>query len=144
MTRFNITFEESVKFVLKCCQIKMMKGGEIFVPKIPSYNILDVAKAISSTAQYKFIGIRPGEKLHEEMITITDGINTAEFDDYYVIMPNTEFSSWTQKKFINFSQTIKGKHCKEGFNYSSQNNKKFLSVKQIRKLISDMYQLGLS
>ena len=74
MTRFNITLNESVKFVLKC--EKIMKGGEIFVPKIPSYRILDLLNAIQKNPKYKIIGIRPGEKLHEEMITESDSLNT--------------------------------------------------------------------
>ena len=83
MTRFNITLKESVEFVLKC--EKLMEGGEIFVPKIPSYKILDLLNSISHKPKYKLIGIRPGEKLHEELITESDSLNTQEFKDYFII-----------------------------------------------------------
>ena len=89
MTRFNITLDEGVKFVNKCLSI--MNGGEIFVPKIPSYRLIDVAKAISKDAKIKIIGIRPGEKLHEEMITLSDSLNTVEFKDYFIILPGNVF-----------------------------------------------------
>ena len=87
MTRFNITLEESVNFVLFC--LNKMWGGEIFVPKIPSYKIIDIAKAISTKAKLKFVGIRAGEKLHEEMISRHDSINTIEYNKYFVIAPNS-------------------------------------------------------
>ena len=87
MTRFSITLEQGVNFVLKC--LKNMWGGDLFVPKIPSYRILDVAKSIAPNCDLNIIGIRPGEKLHEEMITETDSLNTVEFDNYYVILPST-------------------------------------------------------
>ena len=96
MTRFNITLSEAVTFVLSC--IKKMKGGEIFVPKIPSYRILDLVKAISDKKKIEYIGIRPGEKLHEEMISSTDAINTTEHSNYYIIHPSYEKN--LAKKFI--------------------------------------------
>ncbi|MBI4741909.1 MAG: UDP-N-acetylglucosamine 4,6-dehydratase (inverting) [Betaproteobacteria bacterium] len=86
MTRFSITLQQGVDFVLDC--LKRMWGGELFVPKIPSYRILDVAKAIAPECRIEVVGIRPGEKLHEEMITDTDSLNTLEFDGYYVILPS--------------------------------------------------------
>ena len=135
MTRFNITLQHSVDFVLQC--LNKMWGGEIFIPKIPSYRILDLAKAISPNAKLRFIGIRPGEKLHEEMITVSDSINTIEFDEYYVIFPNSIYLSWDIKDFIKKSNKKIGKYCKYGFNYASNTNKDFLSVKEIRKLILD-------
>ena len=85
MTRFNITIDEAIKFVLK--SIKEAFGGEIFIPKIPSYRIVDVAKAVNNNCKLKLIGIRPGEKLHEEMITASDSYNSLELKDYYVILP---------------------------------------------------------
>ena len=85
MTRFNITLEESVNFVIKC--FKIMKGSEIIVPKIPSYKILDLVKAVNPKFKIKYIGIRRGEKLHEELITVNDAINTLEFKDYYTVYP---------------------------------------------------------
>jgi len=135
MTRFNITLQHSVDFVLQC--LNKMWGGEIFIPKIPSYRILDLAKAISPNAKLRFVGIRPGEKLHEEMITVSDSMNTIEFDEYYVILPNSIYLSWDIKDFIKKSNKKTGKYCKYGFSYASNTNKDFLSVKEIRKLILD-------
>ncbi len=119
MTRFNISLDESVKFVENC--IKKMKGGEIFVPKIPSYRIMDVLKAIKNNPKFKVIGIRPGEKLHEELITKSDSVNTREFSSYFIIYPS-------YKKSIN--------NTSKSFSYNSYDNKKFLSVKQIKELIN--------
>ncbi len=120
MTRFNITLNESVEFVNMC--IQRMKGGEIFVPKIPSYRILDLLKAIDKSSKFKTIGIRPGEKLHEEMITESDSINTEEFKNFYVIHP-----SFRKFKY-NLNKT---------FSYNSKNNKKFLKIDEIKKLINN-------
>jgi len=131
MTRFNITLQEGVDFVLAA--FDKMWGGELFVPKIPSYGILDLAKAIAPEAKLENVGIRPGEKLHEEMITITDSINTIEFDDYYVILPSTQV--WDLEKFRIESGNNPGKFCEYGFSYNSGENKKFLSVDEIRELI---------
>ena len=133
MTRFNITLTEGVNFVIYC--LEKMWGGELFVPKIPSYRITDVAKAISPNAKLDIVGIRPGEKIHEEMITIADAMNTVEFNDYYVIMPNSNQITWNKKDFINKSSNKIGKMCKTEFSYNSENNK-FLSVPEIKKLIS--------
>ena len=133
MTRFNITLREGVDFVLQC--LEKMCGGELFVPKIPSYRILDVAEAIAPDAKHKIIGIRPGEKLHEEMITKTDAINTLEFDNYYVILPST--SMWDIEKFRNESNSSIGEMCEYGFSYDSSTNKHFLSVDELRQLIKD-------
>ena len=85
MTRFWLTLDQGVNFSIK--SMELMKGGEIFVPKIPSYRIIDVVKAINPSCKIKTIGIRPGEKLHEEMITSTDSKNTVEYKNYYVILP---------------------------------------------------------
>jgi UDP-N-acetylglucosamine 4,6-dehydratase/5-epimerase len=131
MTRFNITLQEGVDFVLNCFDI--MWGGELFVPKIPSYKILDVAKAIAPEAKYETVGIRPGEKLHEEMITVTDSINTVEFENYFVILPSTEV--WNIEKFRLESNSHPGVFCKYGFSYNSGENKQFLSIDEIRELI---------
>ncbi|GAB6282485.1 MAG: UDP-N-acetylglucosamine 4,6-dehydratase (inverting) [Ignavibacterium sp.] len=131
MTRFNITLQEGVDFVI--ANLEKMWGGEIFVPKIPSYNILDVAEAIAPGIETKEVGIRPGEKLHEEMITATDSINTIEFDDYFVILPSTPL--WDIEKFKNESNGKAGKLCEFGFAYNSGNNDHFLSVDEIRNLI---------
>jgi FlaA1/EpsC-like NDP-sugar epimerase len=131
MTRFNITLQEGVNFVLMA--LDKMWGGELFVPKIPSYNILDLAKAVAPNAKYENVGIRPGEKLHEEMITATDAINTIEFDNYYVILPSTQL--WDVEKFRKESNGKEGKICEYGFSYNSGNNKHFLSIEELREMI---------
>ena len=134
MTRFSITLEEGVNFVIEC--FKNMWGGELFVPKIPSYRILDVAAAIAPKCKINFIGLRPGEKMHEEMITAADSFNTIEFEKYYVILPSShEFLKWNVKDFLNKSATKPGKFCKEGFSYNSYDNKEYLSIEQLKKLI---------
>ena len=135
MTRFNITLQKGVDFVLQC--LDKMWGGELFVPKIPSYRILDVVKAIAPECKHEIVGIRPGEKLHEEMITTTDSINAVEFDDYYAITPNSEYISWDQRKFLNESNGNPGKYCEDGFSYNSGTNDHFLTVEEIKDLISN-------
>ena len=110
-------------------------GGEIFVPKIPSYRIEDVAKAIAPEADLKYVGIRPGEKLHEEMITATDALNSVEFEKYFVILPSLPL--WDVEKFIQTSSEKPGKHCEAGFSYNSGTNKVFLTVEELRCLITN-------
>lgn len=113
-----------------------MWGGEIFIPKIPSYKITDLAKAISPKSKLKIIGIRPGEKLHEEMISKDDYQNVVEFNNYFVLLPNSEFISWNKKDFLSH---FKGKSNKQyGFTYNSLQNK-FLTIKEIQKLISKKF-----
>ncbi len=131
MTRFNITLQEGADFVLDC--FARMWGGEIFVPKIPSYRILDVAAAIAPDAEIDVVGIRPGEKLHEEMITRTDSLSTIEFDDYYVILPS--LPRWDIDQFRVESGTAPGRPCEIGFSYESGTNHDFLTVEQLRELI---------
>ena len=133
MTRFNITLQQGVDFVLEC--LEKMWGGELFVPKIPSYKILDVAKAIAPDAKYEFVGIRPGEKLHEEMITKTDAFNTIEFEKYFVILPSAEL--WDIQKFRKESNSSVGKMCEFGFSYDSRTNKEFLTVNDLKELIQN-------
>lgn len=128
MTRFNITLEEGVKLVLQA--LRDMWGGEIFVPKIPSYRITDVAEAIGPDCRREVVGIRPGEKLHEEMITETDGINTLEFSGHYVIQPAMPL--WDAEEYC---RAFQGKLREYGFNYSSGNNAEWLTVEDIRRLI---------
>ena len=132
MTRFNITLQEGVDFVIEC--LYKMWGGELFVPKIPSYKILDIAKAISPESKIKIVGIRPGEKLHEEMITKTDSLNTIEFEKYFVILPSTNL--WDIQKFKKESNTKAGKECEFGFSYNSGKNDHFLTVNELKKLIN--------
>lgn len=129
MTRFNISLEEGVNTVLFA--LKNMWGGEIFVPKVPSYRILDVAEAVAPGCEKRIVGIRPGEKLHEEMITETDAMNTIEFKDYFVILP-----SFTPRWDIEeFRKHFDGKFCEEKFRYNSGENSQWLSVEDLRKLI---------
>jgi len=131
MTRFNITLQQGVDFVIKCLEI--MWGGELFVPKIPSYRILDLAQAIDLDCKIEVVGIRPGEKIHEEMITETDAINTIEFEDYFVILPSTKL--WDIEKFRLESNSKPGKYCQFGFKYNSGTNPNFLSVDELKELI---------
>jgi len=132
MTRFNITLKEGVNFVLEC--LERMWGGELFIPKIPSYRILDIAKAVAPDCKYEIIGIRPGEKLHEEMITQMDALNTVEFENYYVILPSTKL--WDINKFQKESNSTVGKMCEYGFSYNSGTNKDFLTVSELKELIN--------
>lgn len=132
MTRFNLTLEESVKFVIFC--LNKMWGGELFVPKIPSFKILDLAFAISQKPKIKYIGIRPGEKLHEEMISLSEALNTIEYKNYFVITPNSEYLRWDKKEYL---RSFKGgKHCSNNFSYNSLNNKDYLSVLKLKKIIN--------
>tara|TARA_X000000368_G_C22909102_1_gene657729 strand:+ start:32 stop:997 length:966 start_codon:yes stop_codon:yes gene_type:complete len=121
MTRFCINLEDSIKFVLN--SYKKMQGGEMFVPKLKSYRLIDLARAINSNAKIVFTGIRPGEKIHEEMISITDALNTSEFKNYYVIYP---YYKKKNKKIL--PQLIKG--------YSSDRNE-FLTIKQLKNIIKN-------
>jgi len=124
MTRFNITLKKSIEMVL--WSIKNMEGGEIFVPKIPSYNLLDLVKAFNENAKIKIIGIRAGEKLHEEMISINEAINTVDLKEYYAIL----------NEQCKLNPKYKGaKYVKKNFDYNSGENPEFLSVNQLRKII---------
>mgnify|MGYP001258966824 FL=1 len=133
MTRFNITLDEGVNFVIFC--LKQMWGGEIFVPKIPSYKIIDLAKAISPKAKFKYVGIRPGEKLHEEMISASDSLNTIEYSKHFVIVPNSIFLNWNKKSYIKKKKG--GKFCRDEFSYNSKSNMKFLSILELQKIIKN-------
>ena len=130
MTRFNITLEDGVKLVLKALDI--MWGGEIFVPKIPSYRITDIAEAIAPECKIDIIGIRPGEKLHEEMVTTTDALNTIEFKDYFVILPSLPL--WDPEQF---AKHFGGQYCIDDFSYNSGTNTDWLDVQALRDLISN-------
>jgi UDP-N-acetylglucosamine 4,6-dehydratase len=126
MTRFWITLEQGVEFVLWC--LEHMCGGELFVPKIPSMNILDLAKAIAPECETKIVGIRPGEKLHELMITRDDSRQTLEFDTFYVIQPDFQF--WDRRCSWNGGDSVP-----EQFEYSSESNPWRLSIEEMRELI---------
>ena len=130
MTRFNITLREGVDMVFYA--LRNMWGGEIFVPKIPSYRIIDVAEAIAPECRREITGIRPGEKLHEEMITEDDALNTLELEKCFVMLPPTP--EWDKNDFI---AKYNGSPCPAGFRYSSQSNTEWLSVAQIRALIKN-------
>ena len=131
MTRFNITLRESVNFVLRC--LDKMWGGELFIPKITSYRLIDLARAVAPQAKHEIVGMRPGEKLHEEMITETDALNTLEFDNYFVILPTA--SLWDVEEFREESNSFIGKKCEFGFSYNSYNNEQFLSIERLVELI---------
>jgi UDP-N-acetylglucosamine 4,6-dehydratase len=126
MTRFNISLEAGVEMVLWA--IENALGGEIFVPKIPSYKIETVAKAIAPNVKLEDIGIRPGEKLHEEMITESDSYNTIEFDKYFAILP----ANADKKKFIDHFQ---GWEVQRGFTYNSGTNSEWETIETIREKI---------
>jgi len=128
MTRFNITLQEGVEQVLFA--LAHMWGGEIFVPKIPSYRIEDVARAIAPECEQKVIGIRPGEKLHEEMITKTDALNALEFKNHYVILPSIQL--WDVERY---TEVFEGQPCESGFCYNSGTNTDWLNVEQLREMI---------
>lgn len=129
MTRFWITLEQGVEFVLKCLDISV--GGELFVPKIPSMNIMDLAKALAPECEYETVGIRPGEKIHEVMITEDDSRHTLEFDDYYLVEP--EFVWWSNEGHVKNG----GRPVKENFRYASNLNDRWLSVQELKELIGD-------
>ena len=129
MTRFNLTLVDSVKMVEWAIQNSV--GGEIFVPKISSYKILDLAKAIGPDCKIKIAGIRTGEKIHEELISLGESQSTIETNNYYIILPTTN------KHHINlFKKKFKAKKINREFSYRSNNNK-FLSVTEIRSLIKN-------
>ena len=125
MTRFWITLDQGVQFVFD--SLERMHGGEIFVPKIPSMRVVDLAKAIAPECDIKIVGIRPGEKLHEAMIMEDDARHTVEYDSYYVIQP--EFPFWSKK----FSEG--GKTLPDGFAYTSDSNHAWLSIDELMTLI---------
>jgi UDP-N-acetylglucosamine 4,6-dehydratase (inverting) len=130
MTRFNITLDEGVEFVLFA--LEKMWRGEIFVPKLPSYRITDVAEAVAPGCRRELVGIRPGEKLHEEMITVPDSINTLEFERHYVILPSSPL--WSTADYL---RTFSGRQCPDGFSYNSGTNERWLSVEEIRRLVGE-------
>ena len=129
MTRFNISLQESVNLVIWALD-NSLTGGEIFVPKIPSYRIVDLAKAICPKCKIKFIGVRPGEKIHEELVTSNESINTIDLGSKYVILVGSNIIG--KKKFLSFKGA---KSVELGFSYNSLKNKKTLSVNDLKKII---------
>lgn len=128
MTRFNISLQEGADLVLHA--MEQAWGGEIFVPKIPSYKILDLAEAIGPKCKVDLVGIRPGEKIHEEMITSSDSFSTYDLGKYYAILP--QVTNWNVNEFI---KHFNAKPVAQGFRYNSGENTEWLSVEQIRELI---------
>lgn len=131
MTRFWITLEQSVDFVCEC--FKTMVGGEIFVPKIPSMHIEDLARAIAPNIAFDYSGIRAGEKLHEMMINVEDARHTLEMENYYIILP--EVYSHDAARLKAFLNGRRGTKPEEGFAYASDTNKQWLNVEQLRALL---------
>lgn len=127
MTRFWITLDQGVQFVID--NLQRMKGGEIFIPKIPSMKVVDLAEAIAPECEIKIVGIRPGEKLHEAMINEDDARQTLEYNNYYVIQP--EFP-WWREEYSNG-----GKPLPEGFTYISDVNDHWLTVDELRELVKE-------
>ncbi|MFV9930763.1 MAG: UDP-N-acetylglucosamine 4,6-dehydratase (inverting) [Francisella endosymbiont of Hyalomma asiaticum] len=134
MTRFLITLEEGVRFVLK--NFERMQGGEIFVPKIPSIYMTELAKAMAPDLSLKIIGIRPGEKLHEIMCPSDDSHLTLEFDDHYVLCPTIQFAYKTN--FLENAIGEKGKFVEQGFEYNSGNNTEWLTYESFLEMMSRM------
>jgi UDP-N-acetylglucosamine 4,6-dehydratase len=131
MTRFMITLEQGVELVWEA--LEDMNGGEIYVKKIPSMNILDIAKAIDPSAKIKYIGIRAGEKIHEQMIGIEDAPHTFEFDTYFKILP--AIYDWSNDK----NRIKNGKKVPDNFVYSSDNNDKWMTVDELSKWVKENY-----
>ena len=130
MTRFNISLQGGVDMVMHA--IEYAWGGEIFIPKIPSYRILDVAKAVAPDCQIEIVGIRPGEKIHEEMITSSDSFNTFDLGKYYIILPSVP--NWNLNNFID---TFNATKVSDGFNYNSGENSEWETVDTLRSLIKE-------
>lgn len=128
MTRFWITLDQAVAFVLQC--LDRMEGGEIFVPKIPSMRVVDLARTIGVDCKLDVVGIRPGEKLHEVMITSDDAHNCLEFDDHFAVLPNQMGVTRAE-----YSERKGGAPCPEGFCYSSDSNPHWLSVWDLRAML---------
>ena len=130
MTRFNISLLDGVKMVMHA--LSNSWGGEIFVPKIPSYKILDVANEFVKIVEKKVVGIRPGEKIHEEMITASDSYNTYDLGKYYVILPVV--SKWNLSEFI---KTFNAKNVQPGFSYNSGTNNNWETISSLKELINE-------
>ena len=132
MTRFNITLDYAVQFVIE--SLSSMIGGEIFVPKLKSYRVNDVVNAISNKkTKIKIIGERPGEKTHEEMVSENDAANTIEKENSYIILPNSIYNTLNVSNYL--KKYKKSKKVKKDFSYNSFENKFYLSEKEIKKLI---------
>lgn len=133
MTRFWLTLEQGVRFVISCTE--QMHGGEVFVPKIPSTRVVDLAKAIAPEAELEVIGIRPGEKLHEVLINEDEARTTVELEEMFVVQPTTAF--WFGQEWQNT-----GNRLEDGFRYSSENNPQRLDIDQIQELIAPFEEVN--
>ncbi|MBD0786901.1 UDP-N-acetylglucosamine 4,6-dehydratase (inverting) [Vibrio sp. Y2-5] len=129
MTRFNISLQDGVNMVMYALEHHL--GGEIFIPKIPSYKILDVAKAVAPECEIRMVGIRPGEKVHEEMITDTDSLNTIDLGKYYAILPSVSFT-YSEEQYLAHH---KAKKVPFGFKYNSGTNAEWETVESLRELV---------
>lgn len=136
MTRFNITLSQGVDIVLYA--LVNAWGGELFVPKIPSYKITDIADAIGPNCKKEIVGIRPGEKIHEEMITASDSYNSYDIGKYFVILPS--IPKFSLSEYIKKNKATK---VKKGFSYTSNNNDSWINTEEIRKLIIDNLNIQL-
>ncbi|MCL4559656.1 MAG: UDP-N-acetylglucosamine 4,6-dehydratase (inverting) [Chloroflexi bacterium] len=132
MTRFWISLEQGVRFVIRC--VEQMRGGEVFIPKIPSMKLIDLARAVAPQAKVEVIGIRPGEKLHEVLISEDEARSTVELPDMYVVQPSETF--WT--KPFGWEWNEKGTPLLDGFRYGSNTNTQWLQVDQLREIIQPM------
>jgi UDP-N-acetylglucosamine 4,6-dehydratase len=128
MTRFWITLEQGIRFVVRC--IEQMHGGEVFVPKLPSMNIMELVKAVAPDCEIEYIGIRPGEKLHESLISDDEARHTLELDDRYIVQP---LHSWWQVE-----NWAKGKPVSDGFRYSSDTNTRWLTVDELKRIVAEL------
>ena len=128
MTRFWITLEQGVRFVLK--SFERMEGGETFVPKLASMRIVDLAKAIAPECDLEVVGIRPGEKVHEVMVPEDDARNALEYDDYFAICPS--YQEWGSARY---RERNGGRPCPDGFKYSSDTNTRWLTASELRAMI---------
>ncbi|MES2140619.1 MAG: UDP-N-acetylglucosamine 4,6-dehydratase (inverting) [Bacteroidota bacterium] len=137
MTRFNISLQEGVDLIFHAMETAW--GGEIFVPKIPSYKITDVATAIGPECKQEIVGIRPGEKIHEEMITSSDSFSTYDLGKYYAILP--QVTNYNLQEYI---KHFNAKIVPKGFQYNSGENKEWISVEEIRKLIKEHVDFDFS
>src|SRR5271157_3119650 len=132
MTRFWITLEQGVRFVIRC--IEQMHGGEVFVPKIPSMSLMDLAKAVAPETDIEIVGIRPGEKLHEVLISEDEARTTVELEDMFVVQPAEAF-------WFGYSWQRRGKQLSDGYRYSSDNNREWLDVHGIQKFVEPFEKL---
>lgn len=136
MTRFSLTLDQSFNFAL--LSLKMMIGGELFVPKIATYKILDLIEAIGFKKKPKIIGLRPGEKINEELISKSDSVLTFSTKEFYIIRPHTKVAPWSEKKFLQVNKIKKIIYCKKDFSYSSDNTMKVLTKIELKKLMSQL------